>query len=262
MSQIQDFTAQNRRAWNEIASVRGAQFPNAQFFRNGGCTLSEHQLRALGDIRGLNVLHLQCATGEDTLSLASLGAHATGADISDAQIVIAQQKASAAQLNARFMAADVYALPADLQQGSFDCVYTGGGALCWLPDLEKWAHVVTNALKPGGRLVLSEEHPVASCLDVNGKHIVAADDYFRRNRPWTGTGWTHFSGGENAKETKFEFQWPLGDVVTAIVRAGLSVLSLEEFPAKSGWRFGSTPPEGLSSIPGSFLLVARKSETF
>ncbi|MBE0697840.1 MAG: methyltransferase domain-containing protein, partial [Anaerolineaceae bacterium] len=135
-------TGQNRRAWNEIASVRSKIFPPAEFFREGGITLGEHEVKMVreifGQIAGLRVLHLQCATGEDTLSWAVLGAAADGVDISDEQIAIAQAKAAAAGLDARFCAADIYnlpgALPAEWIGEGYDLVFTGGGAIVWLPD--------------------------------------------------------------------------------------------------------------------------------
>src|SRR5215207_7704498 len=103
-----DYTAQNRRAWNEIAELRHQKWPDAHFFASGGSLLEEPVLTAAGDVRGLTLLHLQCATGEDTLSWAVAGARATGADISDAQIGLAQRKADTAGLDVRFVAADVY----------------------------------------------------------------------------------------------------------------------------------------------------------
>src|SRR5690242_17586261 len=120
MSNPHDYTALNRRAWNEIAEVRHKNWPAAPFFAAGGSLLEDCVLRAAGDVRGLTLLHLQCATGEDTLSWAVAGARPTGADISDAQIVLAQRKAADAGLDVRFLAADIYALPAELQRATFD----------------------------------------------------------------------------------------------------------------------------------------------
>jgi SAM-dependent methyltransferase len=194
---------------------------------------------------------------EDTLSWAVAGARATGADISDAQIALAQRKADAASLDVRFVAADVYALPAELQSATFDLVFTGGGALVWLPDIERWAGVVAAALRPGGRLILHEEHPLASCLWLEDGKLVLEEDYFARSQPFYNTGWRHFAGGEAAQETKAEFQWPLGDIVTALARAGMRIEQLEEFPAKQGWRFGEQADQ-VRRLPGSFLLVASK----
>ena len=244
MSDTHDYTAQNRRAWNEIAEVRHQKWPDAQFFAAGGSLLEACVLEAAGDVRGLTLLHLQCATGEDTLSWTVVGARATGADISDAQIALARRKAADAGLDARFFAADVYALPVELQSATFDLVFTGGGALVWLPDIDRWAGVIAAALRPGGRLILHEEHPLASCLWIEDGKLVLEDDYFARGQPYFHTGWRHFAGGEVAQQTKAEFQWPLGDIVTALARAGLRIERLEEFPAKRGWRFGEQARPG------------------
>src|SRR2546425_9117075 len=164
MSEISDnlfhFTEVNRRAWNEIAQVRHAKQPPASFFAEGNSTLDARELQAAGEVRGRRLLHLQCSTGEDTLSWSVAGAEATGVDISEEQIKLAQQKAAAAGLATRFLAADVYALPPDLQAGTFEYVFTGGGVLVWLPDLTRWAQVVAAALQPGGLFLFFEAHPI------------------------------------------------------------------------------------------------------
>jgi len=253
-----DYTEQNRRAWNEIAAIRQqALFPPATFFAEGGSILDATVRGAVGDVAGATMLHLQCATGEETLSWAVAGALATGVDISDVQIKLARQKARAAQLDVRFVAADVYALPAELQAASFDLVYTGGGAVPWLPDLQGWAAAIAGALRPGGRLVLYEEHPLAGCLWIADSKIRVDYNYFARAEPDYSTTWGHFQGGEKAKQTKVEFQWPLGDVVTAIARAGLRIEALEEFPSTADWRFGEML-DAVQWLPGQYLLVASK----
>jgi SAM-dependent methyltransferase len=258
---LSDYTQQNRRAWNEIATVREKIFPPAKFFAEGGSILDPRAVeaveRSFGQVRGLNMLHLQCATGEDTLSWAVLGARASGADISEAQINLARHKAAEAGLPVDFYAADVYDLPAELRSASFDLVFTGGGALVWLPDLARWAESVAACLKPGGRLLLLDEHPLANCLRLEDDRLVQEEDYFARNRAWVGTGWGHFQGGEGAQETKYEFAWPLGDVVSAVAQSGLIVEHLEEFPGGTAWRFGSQP-DVMLRLPGEFLLIARK----
>ena len=258
---ISKYTQQNRRAWNEIAGVREKTFPQAGFFADGGTTLDGRALETVkqifGQVAGLSVLHLQCATGEDTLSWAVLGAQATGVDISDEQIELARQKAAAANLTVDFYAADIYDLPDELHRASFDVVFTGGGALVWLPDLSRWASMVATCLKPGGRLILLEEHPLASCLWVEGGRLVLEEDYFSRGRAYEVSGWYHFKGGESAKETKYEFVWPLGDVVTAVAQAGLVIERLEEFAGGPDWRFGSQQ-DTMLRLPGEFLLTARK----
>lgn len=197
MSAIQAYTQQTRRAWNEIAAVRfqNKGWPPPSFYAQGGTLLDEKVLAAAGAVHGKTLLHLQCATGEETLSWAVAGASATGVDISDLQIAIAKEQAAEAQLAVQFVAADVYDLPPELQQGTFDLVYTGGGVLCWLPDIERWAQIVVAALRPGGRFILWEEHPIVACLwNVDGR-LEITSDYFGRQRPEWGAGWGHFKGG-------------------------------------------------------------------
>jgi SAM-dependent methyltransferase len=259
MNKRSDYTERNRRAWNAIAVVRErAMWPDAAFFAAGGSLLDERVRAVAGDVAGRTVLHLQCATGEETLSWAVAEARAVGVDISDAQIVIAEQKAHAANLDVRFVASDIYALPAELQQGSFDLVYTATGVLVWLPDIVRWAEIVAAALKPGGRFILFEEHPVAQILWATEGKLEIISDYFGRGVPEFDQGWGHFAGAEDATETKVQFSWPLGDIVTALARAGLRIESLTEYPSEAAWRFGPLLDQ-VSRLPGEFLLVATKA---
>lgn len=259
MTNIHKYTEQNRIAWDEIAQQRHeSMFPPPSFFAEGGSVLADNVVTAAGDVRGLRLLHLQCSTGSDTLSWGVLGAQAVGVDISPKQIEIAQHAAADAGLPVQFVAADVYALPAALQAGDFDIVFTGGGAMVWLPDIEEWARIVAAALRPGGRLLLEDEHPLASCLWIEDGDLIIGSDYFARHQAiFEEPGWSHFEGGEHATENKYEFSWPLGDVVTALAKAGLYVEQLEEFPSTADWRFGGKLEEA-RRLPGAYILVARK----
>jgi SAM-dependent methyltransferase len=258
LQSIVKYTEQNRRAWDEIAAVRHqASFPPATFFAQGGSLLAEVVIQAAGDVKGKQLLHLQCSTGAETLSWAVAGANATGVDISPAQIEIARSLAAEAGLTVRFVAADVYHLPPELLKGEFDLVHTGGGSLVWLPELTRWAKTVAAALRPGGRLILFETHPLAGCLEATEAGLKIVDDYFRRGQAVMDTGWCHFEGGEAAQEGKYEFNWPLGDVITALVQAGLTVERLQEYPSNERWRFGDQL-EQVARLPGEYLLVARK----
>jgi SAM-dependent methyltransferase len=260
MTDIRSYTEANRRAWNEIADVRQRElWPEADFFARGGSLLDPRVTALAGDVRGSRLLHLQCATGEETLSWAVAGADATGVDISERQITLAERAAAEAGLGCRFVAADVYALPSDLQDGHFALVYTGVGVLTWLPDIWQWAAVVAAALRPGGRLILLDGHPISKCLSANDGVLRVAGDYFGRDKPIYGTGWRHFRGGEDAAETKVQFLWPLGDIVTALVRAGMQVEHLEEFPTGAELDLGDGGAERYG-LPGEFLLAAQRPE--
>lgn len=261
---LHQYTQQNRRVWNEIANVRNRDFPSAEFFASRQTTLGPLIIQAaqntLVDLARLRVIHLQCATGEDTLSWSVLGAEAVGVDIAEQQIEIARQKAVQASLSTQFVAADIYDLPAVLPAGlrsPYDLVFTGGGATVWLPDLQRWAEIVTGLLRPGGYLMLIDEHPVSACLWVENGELQIVADYFGCSTPEVITDWSHFKGGEDAQEYKYEFSWPLGDIVTALAQAGLIIERLEEFPGGPEWRFGELQ-KATNQLPGESLIMARK----
>lgn len=259
------YTEQNRRAWNEIARVREKIFPPASFFASGGSNLEDRVVKTaqsvFKDLSRIQLIHLQCATGEETLSWVNSGVRmAVGVDISDQQIDLARQKAEAAGSKAKFVASDIYQLPESLPATlpfQYDLVYTGGGALVWLPDIRRWAGVVSKLLKPGGRLLLMEEHPISSCLGVNQGQLEIISNYFDRSNPEISTGWSHFQGGEGAKETKAEFSWPLGDILNSLIQAGLTLECVNEYPGGPEWRYGELVDQS-KKLPGEFLLMARK----
>ena len=214
----------------------------------GGRGLPDQVRPLLPDVNGKHVLHLQCGMGDETAELAKLGALVTGVDISSEALVLAHEHAP----RAAFVQADVQTLPVELRRGRFDFVYTGGGVLAWLHDLDAWAHGIVAALRPGGELLLYDAHPASQCLDVS---LRWRDDYFDESVE-VGVGWTHFRlSGPAATEEKHERFWRLGEVVTAVAHAGLLIRSLEELP--------SFYPRDLSRVhdrrvPGEFLLRAAK----
>lgn len=267
MPERDDITEQNRRAWNEIAAVREAAHQRTGTFkpsiewRAGAVDLPARVVETMGDARDATMLHLQCATGRDSMSWANVGAHVTGIDISDVAIDIARANAADAGLDIRFIASDLYRLPDELQAASFDLAYTSGGVLCWLPDIEEWARVIARALRAGGRFLLWEEHPVAQCFEVQDGRLVFEYDYFSRGDPLVlEPGWSFFDAGDAATEKRVEFTWPVGDIVTALARAGMRIELLEESPPGPGqrYRFGDRLETEARRIPGDLLLVARK----
>jgi 2-polyprenyl-3-methyl-5-hydroxy-6-metoxy-1,4-benzoquinol methylase len=252
MSDWSRYTEQNRRGWNEIADVRSREYGeamhDASFFHEGGSILDPRVQELAGDVKGLSLLHLMCASGEETLSWAVQGAEVVGVDISDRQVEIAKAKAQAAGVGARFIRADIGALPRELQRQTFDIVYTATGVLAWLPDLTIWAAGVAAALRPEGRFLLWEIHPISLCFEADETSIRLAEDYFATGKPDAYTDWTHFPGGEGARETKYNFSWTLGDIVSSLGAAGLPTDSLHEYPGEGESQY----------VPGRVLLQAAR----
>ena len=166
---MEDYAELNRASWDERAPAHAASRDYAvDRFASDPGHLSEvvrFDLPLLGDIGGLRGVHLQCHIGTDTVSLARLGADMTGLDFSPASLAEARRIASLAGADVRFVEAEVYDAPGALGPEPFDLVYTGIGALCWLPDIARWARVVAGLLRPGGRLFIREGHPMLWALD-------------------------------------------------------------------------------------------------
>jgi SAM-dependent methyltransferase len=231
-------TEQNRRAWDEVHRRRAE-------WMAGRLSIPEHVRERLPDLQGRHVLHLQCATGEETAELADRGAFVTGVDVSEEALAVARER----RPEIAWVRADVHELPLELRRGRFDLVFTGGGVLMWLHDLDAWAAGIHTALKPGGFLLLYDEHPVLVCLD---DFLHWREDYFD-DSPRPAVGWTHFDlQGDPAREEKVERFWRLGQVVTALAQAGLVVRRLEELPAERSWRRKD------ARVPGEFVLVAAR----
>lgn len=190
-----------------------------------------YDLPRLGDISGLDVVHLQCHIGTDTVSLARLGPRSvTGLDFSPAGIDAATALAVRAAADIGFVESDVYDAVAVLGAGCCDVVYTGIGALCWLPDIRRWAEVVADLLRPGGRLFMREGHPMLDTLS-----DTRLDDLLVVHYPYFETAGTAFDeprtyGGQgNVSASRgVSFNHGLGEVFTALTAAGLTVTSLDE----------------------------------
>jgi SAM-dependent methyltransferase len=256
---ITRFTEVNRRAWDAIAVVRGQGLHPGELFAQGLANLDVDEL-PISDWRGLDVLHLQCASGEDTLSLALAGATVTGIDIAPENIKHARRKAEIAGLNATFVVADLYQLPQDLLSGRFDVVFVSCGALCWLPDLSRWAAIVAAALRTGGRFLMDEIHPLSICFEFDGDRYTATEDYFRRDRPeWNPARPSRLAGTgpDDIMPETVQFRWPLGDVITALAQAGMRIELVEEYtndrPGLSAQQL-----EQLRNLPTGFVLLATK----
>ena len=233
---MEDYAELNRASWDERAPAHAASRDYAvRRFASDPAHLSDivrFDLPLLGDIGGLRCIHLQCHIGTDTVSLARLGADMTGLDFSPASLAEARRIASLAGADIRFVEAEVYDAAGALGPEPFDLVYTGIGALCWLPDIARWAQVVAALLRPGGRLFIREGHPMLWAIDDPRPDGLLAVEYpyFEREEP------SVFDEEGTYVETDVVFthnrthEWNhgLGEIVTALMSAGMDLTGLVE----------------------------------
>jgi SAM-dependent methyltransferase len=206
----------------------------------------------LGSVEGCRGVHLQCHIGIDTLSLARLGAEMTGLDLSPASLTEARSLAERAGPAVSYVEAEVYDALDVLDAGTFDLVYTGIGALCWLPDIGRWAQVVAGLLAPGGRLFIREGHPMLWSLDeTQTDRPVVGWPYFEQPEPYVELdGGTYVTTDTTfATTTAYSWNHGLGEIVTALLDAGMELTGLTEHD--------SVPWEAL---PGQMVLDAEAGE--
>jgi len=284
-SPIRDLREQNRLSWNAVAGAHESHRGDlAGFLRRGGSTLFPEERRLLGDLRDRKLLHLQCNSGGDSLSVANLGAAVTGVDISDAAISTARKLSEEAGISAGFERADIYDWLADAARSDrrFHAAFASYGVVCWLPDLETWARGISAVLEPGGRFVLVDFHPVADMFDESFRLVYGYPSHGEALPLEEGVGdYVGESGGgltpaglseglrdfENPEQAHL-FRWGLGEVVTALAGAGLRISVLEEYPYSNGERHFAEmrelperrmfPPEGVPAVPLMYGLRAEK----
>jgi SAM-dependent methyltransferase len=263
----------NRSLWDAWTAVHAVgDFYDLETFRSGGIRLRPYELELVGDVDGKSLLHLQCHFGIDTLSWARLGANVTGADISPAAIDLATRLAAELELpTARFVLSNVYDLPARLD-GQFDVVYTSRGALNWLPDIRAWAAVVAHFVAPLGIFFITEAHPVINAFESEGVRpgeLRLAYPYWEHPDPlvFPVTGSYADRSADVGDQTEHSWDHGLGEIVTALIDAGLRIETLVEHPfldwsadflveAEPG-RYVLPPGSG-GELPLMFSLRARK----
>ena len=264
---IEEMHASNERAWDEAAAHYETEIQaDIEFLRAGGKNFCEPELAYLGDLAQWcgRAIHLQCAGGRDTLSLWNLGAQSVvGVDINARMLACATAKAQALGAPAEWVCSDILNTPRELD-GTADLVYTGRGALCWLMDLDAWARVIARLLKPGGKLYVFDGHPMDWLWDGNSAHyqLYADDASYFQGAPVSSVGWpaSYIPAETQAKQPaiKWERQWMLGEIVNALLAAGLRLLRLEEHPHRYWDIFPNMPPELQDRLPHTFSLWVQK----
>jgi SAM-dependent methyltransferase len=226
----------NRANWDERAPAHAASADYAfERFASDPSYISHvvrFDLPRLGDVAGLRGVHLQCHIGTDTVSLARLGARMTGLDFSPAAIEQARRLASIAGADVEFVQAEVYDALSVLEPEAFELVFTGIGALCWLPSIARWAEVVAGLLVPGGRLFIREGHPMLWAMEDTREDrlLVVGHPYFETSEPtvWDGGGTYVETDVEFTHNRTYNWNHGIGEIVTALFDVGLEPTMLVE----------------------------------
>ncbi|MEU8758619.1 class I SAM-dependent methyltransferase [Streptomyces sp. NPDC048659] len=239
-----DWYAANRAMWDERVPIHMASdYYGLDDFRAGKDALRDFEVAEVGDVTGRSLLHLQCHIGLDTLSWARHGAsRVVGLDFSEPAVEAARTLAADLGLGpdrAAFVAADTYDAAEAVPDSSYDIVYTGGGALCWMPDLDRWAETAASLVAPGGFLYVAEFHPMADSFD-DETATRLVHDYFVRE-PWVDSSSGTYADLEAATANNRSVEWvhPVGEVVTALAKAGLRIEFLHEHEMTLFSRFQS-----------------------
>jgi SAM-dependent methyltransferase len=270
----------NRLSWNAATRAHNShKGDQAKHLREGESTLFPEELELLGELRGKNLVHLQCNSGQDTLSLARLGASAIGVDISDEAIDFATKLSADAGIAARFERADIFDWM-EATEERFEIAFSSYGTYGWLSDLDAWARGIARVLTPNGRFVLVDFHPVAFMFDQKWQlrfpysggtswESSGVSDYVGISgtslAPWgDGSGVANFDN----PHPSHEFAWGVGDLIGAFLKAGFTLETFREYDYCNGARLFDemrelprrrfVPPEGLPALPLMLGLVARR----
>lgn len=262
----------NRTNWDERARIHTRDttgFYDLEAFRSGNDVLGPVEAAEIGDVTGKRLLHLQCHFGLDTLSLARRGAHVTGLDFAPSAIAAARDLAEEVGLEAQFVEGNLYDAP-DLVEGTFDIVYVSWGAICWLPDIRRWAEIVANFLNSDGVFYFAESHPMFNLLEEEDGDIVLRYGWLTpKDEPLSFDEAVTYTGDETPLTSTRTHEWhhPLSEIFGGLRDAGLqiemfnehTVLPWPQLPMMVETSQGLYRlPDGKPEIPLSFSLKARK----
>ena len=273
---MDDFRRSNQALWDEWTRINAASHMyDLDGFKAGRCSLKALELEEVGDVQGKSLLHLQCHFGLDTLSWARRGARVTGVDFSPEAVRLAQslsaEQPKVTEVPARFVCSDIYALPEQLTE-QFDIVFTSYGVLTWLSDLPRWAQIAASYVKPGGVFYIAEFHPFAMVFSDSAQSTAQAPlveyPYFDDGVIACSVQGSYADQAALTKSTtSYEWSYPLGEVVSQLIAAGLRIQFLHEWPfacypmfhylvedAGGLWRL----PDGVKSLPLQFSIRAVK----
>jgi ubiquinone/menaquinone biosynthesis C-methylase UbiE len=265
---LDEYRRANQGLWDEWTRINAAShLYDLQNFKTGRSSLHALEVAEVGDVQAKTLLHLQCHFGMDTLSWARRGAQVTGIDFSTEAMGLARSLAQELNLPARFIQSDLYDLPQHLNE-TFDLVFTSYGVLTWLNDIPRWAQIAASFVKPGGIFYIAEFHPTAYMFSDEKDDWVLETCYFNDGvTAWPVAGSYADPSAVVQTKTYYEWNYPLGTVVSSLIDAGLVVEFLHEFDYSTYPQFKFLvpgddglyrPPAGMPRLPLIFSLRARK----
>jgi SAM-dependent methyltransferase len=227
MNEMENYILKNKAAWNEKTVHHfNSDFYDVDSFLKGKNSLNEIELELLNDVKGKSILHLQCHFGMDTISLGRMGAEVTGVDLSDQAIAKARELANQTNINAFFICCDIYDLPNHLDK-KFDLVFTSYGTIGWLPDIDKWAAIVSRYLKPGGKFIFADFHPVIWMFDDDFENIIYKYD---KADPIVETiSGTYADRDAPIKTETISWNHGISEVLNSLLKHGMEINVFNEF---------------------------------
>ena len=264
---MKSYIVTNRKSWDDRAQKHfESEFYDVEGFLAGNTSLNEIEIKAIGDVQGKKLLHLQCHFGQDTLSWARAGAIVTGVDLSTESIKLANQLKTKTGLEARFIESNVYTLPEQLDE-KYDIVFTSYGTIVWLPDLDEWAKIIHHYLKEGGIFCIADFHPVLNMFD-HDNNTIAFKYFSHKDEPYIEVADSSYT--ENTKNESLEevfWSHPLSEILQALKDRGLQLQSFKEYDyspyncfanmkeiAPGKYVFGNFPV----AIPHVYSIVVQK----
>jgi SAM-dependent methyltransferase len=222
-----DYISINKQTWNNKTDVHiASEFYDMQGFLDGKSTLNSIELELLGDIKGKRILHLQCHFGQDTMTFSRMGAKATGVDLSDKAIERAREFASKLNLDTTFVCCDIYDTPKFIDE-KFDIVFTSYGTIGWFPDLDKWAKVISHFLKPDGKFIMADFHPVVWMFDNDFKGVFY--NYFNVEPIIEDELGTYADKEAELSTQTMTWNHPTSELLNSLINNGLQINCFNEY---------------------------------
>lgn len=222
-----DYININKAAWDRKVDIHyQSDFYDVKGFIAGNCSLNTIELDLLENVKGKKILHLQCHFGQDSISLARKGAIVTGVDFSTVAIEKAKELAIETNVDINFICSNIYDVNKHIDE-EFDIVFTSYGTICWLPDLSAWANIISHYLKPNGKFVFADFHPVVWMFDDEFKHIKYC--YFKSDPVIEIEEGTYAEKNAEIKQENITWNHGIGEVLNGLIAAGIQIQQVKEY---------------------------------